>query len=73
MKTSKITMSFTIARAAVALAGALAFLGACEVPVEGRGAKAAGEGTGSGTAECVNDQDCKGDRICENGVCMSPR
>jgi hypothetical protein len=73
MISSKITMSFTIASTAVALAGALAFFCACEVPAEGRGAKAASDGTASGTGECQNDKDCKGNRICEKGVCTSPR
>jgi hypothetical protein len=80
--------SMAIASAAVALAGALALLGACGPAEYGRGKRArstldgegrrakgagAGEGSGSGAGECVNDRDCKGDRICENGVCKSPR
>jgi hypothetical protein len=78
MVTSKITTSFTIVSVAVALAGAVAFLGACEempskASGEGRGAKSAADGTGSGGSDCVNDRDCKGDRICEKGVCTSPR
>jgi hypothetical protein len=78
MISSKIRMSFTFASAAAALFGAIAFLGACEempskASGEGRGVKSAADGTGSGGAECVNDRDCKGDRICEKGVCSSPR
>ncbi|WP_255263390.1 hypothetical protein [Pseudomonas aegrilactucae] len=29
--------------------------------------------TGSATAQCHKDTDCKGDRICEAGVCTSPQ
>jgi hypothetical protein len=78
--------SITMASAAVALAGALAFLGACggaeygggkrarsALDGEGRRAKGASHGEGSGSGECQNDRDCKRDRICDNGVCKSPR
>jgi hypothetical protein len=88
MMTNKIKTGIAIASTAVALAGVLTFLGACgsaeygggrrtksAVGGEGRRVKGArdGAGYGSATGDCVNDRDCKGDRICENGVCKSPR
>jgi len=63
----KIGMSF--AALAVMIVGALA-LGACEEPGVGMTKGASSPGGGS---ECVSDKDCKGNRICENGACVSPR
>ncbi len=78
MISQKHMTSARIGRALV-VATALVTLGACAVQQGGgkRGAASSYESgaksSGSGSGFCQNDRDCKGDRICEKGSCVSPR
>lgn len=45
---------------------------ACDKPVEPRSVAGSFEAAAVSTAQCMKDVDCKGDRICDEGLCTAP-